>query len=959
MTSCHGADLEDKQTVVSEFLASDTQKIYMVIGSDPSTLCDFIDRSLAIAAHSEQNRVFRYEIWEGEHSRHFLFRWLWDTVSGAAYCGSGKWSDVSQAAPQLIHQLRLLIEKDIRPLEIRFMEAIRFIAGSLAAGQRILLCFIPKTSLQDKVLVDFFQAVLRVIPLHVQMLIGQGKDDVLAEKTDFCPSNRLILTTEDGRAGTEIPERYRACLESGLIAGRLLHILAHQVHPVGLDLLAGITGETERALGEILRSPEMADLVESVADDAFRLRYPQALPAQSARGGQWDSPNSLNRQALDYYGGRLTRVAPHYMDVLCHSLCLHRLEDPELMYRHVQDTCMPKLETGGGDICELEISRVLGLLGEEQPQMKAGLLLKLGEVREARQRNREAIEALDPAIEILTSLGGLEDLQFALEIKGRAAFAIRDTDTTKAAFEQSLGTARQMGRDDLAADILSQIGYLHFSLRQLTEAETSYRESLELYWKFAEDQKEKGTKGAATQWSNLGHTSYAKGDFKTAEAHHRKALEMFESLGEPQAAANQWGYLGHTFFAAHSYEKAIQAYERAAETEEKLGKPEKAAQRYANVGHSMYAQRKADLARRSFQKALDTYTQLGNVEGRAAQLSNLGLVEGDQGEYEPAVEYFNQAAQLYKELGDAIGEIAQIVRVGHVRRAQEQYGEAIQQYETALNRYRDISYPMGEGDTLVEMGQLHFEKKDWQKARGCLDAAKALFSKVGHREKEALCLMLMANADKGCGETDAAMSAMQQAMELYKQADNSLGIANVVSQMGLLHYEQQHFDDAERLYLESLAEFRNREDTEGEANLLSNLGTLYYQTDKLAKAREYYQNALSLLRKMNHPAGIAGLLMNLSFVSEKEGKLDEARTQLEEAKEIYDQLHMRDQSAAIDRRTATLEEKARRSLEQMRAELSQGFFKGGSSPSGAAGKVGRNDPCPCGSGKKYKKCCGQ
>jgi uncharacterized protein YecA (UPF0149 family) len=22
-------------------------------------------------------------------------------------------------------------------------------------------------------------------------------------------------------------------------------------------------------------------------------------------------------------------------------------------------------------------------------------------------------------------------------------------------------------------------------------------------------------------------------------------------------------------------------------------------------------------------------------------------------------------------------------------------------------------------------------------------------------------------------------------------------------------------------------------------------------------------------------------------------------------------------------------------------------------------KVGRNDPCPCGSGKKFKKCCGE
>jgi uncharacterized protein YecA (UPF0149 family) len=24
----------------------------------------------------------------------------------------------------------------------------------------------------------------------------------------------------------------------------------------------------------------------------------------------------------------------------------------------------------------------------------------------------------------------------------------------------------------------------------------------------------------------------------------------------------------------------------------------------------------------------------------------------------------------------------------------------------------------------------------------------------------------------------------------------------------------------------------------------------------------------------------------------------------------------------------------------------------------AKAKAGRNDPCPCGSGKKYKKCCG-
>ena len=34
--------------------------------------------------------------------------------------------------------------------------------------------------------------------------------------------------------------------------------------------------------------------------------------------------------------------------------------------------------------------------------------------------------------------------------------------------------------------------------------------------------------------------------------------------------------------------------------------------------------------------------------------------------------------------------------------------------------------------------------------------------------------------------------------------------------------------------------------------------------------------------------------------------------------------------------------------------------KAAPAPKGSNGKkVGRNDPCPCGSGKKYKKCCGK
>jgi len=53
-------------------------------------------------------------------------------------------------------------------------------------------------------------------------------------------------------------------------------------------------------------------------------------------------------------------------------------------------------------------------------------------------------------------------------------------------------------------------------------------------------------------------------------------------------------------------------------------------------------------------------------------------------------------------------------------------------------------------------------------------------------------------------------------------------------------------------------------------------------------------------------------------------------------------------------------------IEEMREEASQDYIMsrgeettGTSTVKRDAKKVGRNDPCPCGSGKKYKKCCGQ
>jgi preprotein translocase subunit SecA len=62
----------------------------------------------------------------------------------------------------------------------------------------------------------------------------------------------------------------------------------------------------------------------------------------------------------------------------------------------------------------------------------------------------------------------------------------------------------------------------------------------------------------------------------------------------------------------------------------------------------------------------------------------------------------------------------------------------------------------------------------------------------------------------------------------------------------------------------------------------------------------------------------------------------------------------------IQVRQETLEQQSSRAAEQQAKRLVYNRGDGGSShqPVHRDKKVGRNDPCPCGSGKKYKKCCG-
>ena len=944
-----------KQAQIREFVESETEKIYMIIGSDEISLYRFMEGTLKNTLHQGTRFVFNYEIWAGEHSRHFLFRWLQETFSGRACQNHEAWSAFLEAQPHLRRQLRLLIEKDVRPLEVRFLEAIRFIVPTLEPEQRIILGIVPLTEIKDQIIVDFFSAILRMLPAQAKLIVGQCDNDILVRQSDFCPSNRLEA---DVAGQLEIDQIRQICsqtLQSDGIEKRLLLILAHVIHPVSIDELALFMKTSQKELKQALKTPQLETMLARVGQDGMRLAFPRLCRAVENNISKTAPENftDLDAQVLGYYKERLAQKKD-YTAALYHSLGLFRISDLSTVADQTLANYPAKMAMGGGELCELELNHALQLANGNQDPTRAKLFLALAEVREACRRNKEALEALEPAIELLQKENLQNDLRYAFELQGRAAFALREVDTAQSAFEKSLKLARDLDQASVVADLLSQFGYLHYATQKFDRAEALYQEALEAYKGLSQVDSDQSRRGTASQWSNLGHTHFARGDFAKAEECHSTSLEIYESIDHKKAVANQWGYIGHTLFSAQDYDKAVQAYERAAALDEELGDPRAAAQRHANVGHGMYAQRNPELALRSFKKALAKYEALGDPEGEAAQLSNLGLVEGDQGEFDRAIEFFNQAKQIYSSLGDAINEITQIVRLGHVRRAQGDFKSARKHYEEAFGRYHELGYALGEGDTALELGHVNAEMQKFSEAADSYQQAQAIFAKLGHTEKEAMCLVLIGQVYKGDGKLEASMGCFEKAMGMYKQTDNALGSANVLFQMGLLHFDQQNYDQAKQSYGEALKIFRQKNDQEGEANLLANLGTLHYQIKQMDQARKHFTEAVSLLRRMNHPVGLAGVLSNLSFIYEEEKRYGEAYDCIKEAREIYQQMRMSEEEKIVTQHLEALEQKAGSSLADLRAEL----LNGQGNRKTKTGKVGRNDPCPCGSGKKYKKCCG-
>jgi hypothetical protein len=104
------------------------------------------------------------------------------------------------------------------------------------------------------------------------------------------------------------------------------------------------------------------------------------------------------------------------------------------------------------------------------------------------------------------------------------------------------------------------------------------------------------------------------------------------------------------------------------------------------------------------------------------------------------------------------------------------------------------------------------------------------------------------------------------------------------------------------------------------------------------------------------PAVFVGFLDGINTSLKEELKLDELNEDSHLASEIdYEKLYWNMHEAKADW-LYNLEEWNGILSAEKRDEITKKFRL---SKMAVSNKVGRNEPCPCGSGKKYKKCCGR
>ncbi len=406
------------------------------------------------------------------------------------------------------------------------------------------------------------------------------------------------------------------------------------------------------------------------------------------------------------------------------------------------------------------------------------------------------------------------------------------------------------------------------------------------------------------------HTSYTK----ALQHHPKEEIQSLHALGELQMMAGQ-------------LQRAQEQYEQAFDRAQHVQEGEEIGYSYAFLGHIQAAKGNIQAALDLYRKGLELVNQ-NEHRYMASLLEFVGWALQKQGEMSEALTMYEQSLALRISHADLLGKALVLDKIGHLFYAR--HWKPLEDM-AASSVYNPSLFAENMEETITSFPDTEAFQAAQEKHQQCLDLSRSIEYKHGMIKAlnalGVLSLYLERTAD--------APPILTEALALCQESGDKIEEAVTLENLGFVFYYTGKWDQATTSYTKSLHIHQTFGNTRKIAKLHMQFGRIYLFQDDYVSVFTHFFTALAL---------------------NKVGGFDEADIQ----RHI---LFQRNQLKP--KQFLNIAHKAKKHLpEELKSvidieELMTPWEVQDLTVRHESPKVGRNDPCPCGSGKKYKKCCGR
>ena len=219
------------------------------------------------------------------------------------------------------------------------------------------------------------------------------------------------------------------------------------------------------------------------------------------------------------------------------------------------------------------------------------------------------------------------------------------------------------------------------------------------------------------------------------------------------------------------------------------------------------------------------------------------------------------------------------------------------------------------------------------------------------------------------GEIKESLKSFEGGYDISKKIEDQKGEARSINNIGNVLDTQGDLKGALEKYKESLKIREEIGDKSGIATSLSNIGGILDKQGDPKGALEKYKESLKIEEEIGDKSGIATSLHNIGTLYTEDKNYHLALVNLFRSMALQNQIGIqhhetRDyilkirEAQGLKRFKILAEESFHSLLEDLKPFINLEEFIEDKTLH-TVKEVGRNVPCPCGSGKKYKKCCGR